>query len=103
MKTINDNKNELIKRRELVLELESDKNPNFEEVKKMLIEKFQNENIDVYGIKGGFGKKTFNIKANIYDSKEDLVNIKNLETTRKQKKESNKKTEQKSEEESQKN
>lgn len=99
MKTINDFKNGLIKRRELVLEIESEKNPGFEEVKKMLTEKFSNENIDVYGIKGSFGKKKFTIKANIYESKEDLANIKNLEITRKQKKENNKnKIEQKTEE-----
>ncbi len=100
MKTINDFKNELIKRRELVLEMESEKNPRFEDVKKMLTEKFSNENIDVYSIKGSFGKKIFIIKANIYDSKEDLVNMKNLEITRKQKKDGNKnKIEQKTEEE----
>lgn len=97
MKTIKDFKNELIKRRELVLELESEKNPSFEEVKKMLIEKFSNENIDVYSIKGGFGKKTFTIKANIYDSEKNLSDMKKLEITRKQKKENLKKIEEKKE------
>jgi len=88
-----DNRNELFKRQEIVLELESDKNPSFEETKKKLAEKFSKpeENIDVYRIKGNFGKNKFKIEVNIYDSREDLENIKKLERTSKQRKEEDKK------------
>ena len=94
-----DNRNELFKRQEIVVELESDKNPSFDETKKKLSEKFSKpeENIDVYRIKGNFGKNKFKVEVNIYDSKEDLENIKKLERTSKQRKEGDKK-EEKSEE-----
>ncbi|MEK6830908.1 MAG: hypothetical protein AABX77_02670 [Nanoarchaeota archaeon] len=102
MKTLKENKNGLLKRTELVLELESEKNPRFDEVRKKLAERFSKpeENIDVYNIRGSFGKNTFIIKANIYESKEDFENMKKLEITRKKRKEAKKsqeKTEEKSE------
>lgn len=92
MEIIKDNRNELFKRRELVLEIESDKNPGFQETKKKISEELGilEENADVYGIKGNFGSHKFIIKTNIYDSKEILENMKKLEITRKQKRESNK-------------
>ncbi len=82
-------RNELLKRQELILELKDEKNPGFEKTKKQITEKFSKpeENIDVRKVQGGFGKKTFIIKANIYDSKQDLENIKKLEITKKQRKE----------------
>ena len=92
MKTLKENKNGLLKRTELVLELESEKNPRFDEVRKKLAERFSKpeENIDVYNIRGSFGKNTFIIKANIYESKEDFENMKKLEITRKKRKEAKK-------------
>ena len=94
-----DKRNELFKRQELVLELESDKNPSFDETREKIAEKFSKpeENIDVYRIKGNFGKNKFKVEVNIYDSKEDLENIKKLEKTSKQRKEGDK-MEEKSEE-----
>lgn len=81
-------RNELMKRHELTAELESEKNPGFEETKKMLAEKFSKpeEAIEVYGVKGSFGKKCFIIKANIYDSEKDLETMIILSKTQKQRK-----------------
>ena len=92
MEVIKDIRNELFKRRELVLEVESDKNPGFHETKKKVSEELGilEENADVYGIKGSFGSHKFIININIYDSKEILDNIKKLEITKKQRRESSK-------------
>jgi len=80
-------KNELLKRKEVSFIIESDKNPSFADMKKLTSEKFSKpeENIDVYGIQGKFGRKTFLIKANVYDSPEALA--KAIVKTGKQKKE----------------
>ena len=53
MEVKKDFRNELFKRQEIVLELEFDKNPNFNEAKKKLSEQFSKseENINVYNIK----------------------------------------------------
>ena len=92
MEIIKDIRNELFKRRELILEVESDKNPGFQETKKKISEELgiSEENADVYGIKGSFGSHKFIININIYDSKEILDNIKKLEITKKQRRESSK-------------
>ena len=83
-----DTRNELFKRRELILKIESGKNPGFHETKKKISEIVgkPEENIEVYTIKGSFGKKIFTVEADVYDSKEDLENIKKLKITRKQRK-----------------
>ena len=67
-------RNELLKRNGLEIELEAEKNPSFNEIKKKITEEFKNpeETIEVCGIKGGFGKKKFKISAFIYDSREEL-------------------------------
>ena len=74
MEIKSDIRNELFKRNEIEAELESEKNPGFVEVKKMISEQIKKpeEQIDVYNIKGNFGSKLFKISANIYDSVEDL-------------------------------
>ena len=98
-----DVRNELFKRRELVLEIESEKNPGFQEAKKKVSEIVgkPEENIDVYRIKGSFGKHRFFVSAKVYDTKEDLESMKKLEITRKQRRESSTGgVEQKSEEKS---
>ncbi len=81
-------KNALMKRQEISFVLESNKNPNFAEIRKKISEELKKpeEAIDVYGIGGKFGRKTFLIKANIYDSKKDLDTIKQMSKTKKQKK-----------------
>ena len=67
-----DIKNNLMKRRELEIVLESDKNPSFSEISKLLAQdlKAEEESIMVENIRGAFGKKDFIIKASIYDTKE---------------------------------
>lgn len=83
-------RNELFKRQELNIEFQKDKNPTFEETKKYLSDELSKpeENINVFCIKGSFGKKTFLVSADIYDSKEGYEKIKKLQMSRKQRKES---------------
>jgi ribosomal protein S24E len=81
-----DFKNSLFKRQEISGELESEKNPSFEEVKQFVSEKLNKpeETIKILNIKGGFGKDNFHVDAHIYDSKEDLETMNNLTKTKKQ-------------------
>lgn len=83
-----DIKNSLLKRHEISFLVEAEKNPSFNEMRKNISEELKKpeDSIDVYGIQGKFGRKTFLIKANIYDSKVDLETIKLLSKTKKQKK-----------------
>ena len=92
MEILKDIRNELFKRNEIVCSLESEKNPGFEEVKKLIVSEIKKpeENIDVYNIKGNFGSKLFDLDAYIYDSKEDLENA--IQKTQKQRKEEKKKS-----------
>jgi len=89
MEVKTEKRNDILKRLELSLELESEINPNFSDVKKQLAEQFSKpeENVNVSSIMGSFGRNSFLIKADIYDSKEDLEIIKNLEMSKKQRKE----------------
>ena len=100
METLKDFRNELFKRQELTFKLESEKTPSFNDSKKIIADNLKKDenNIDVYNVKGIFGKNKFLIKANIYDSKEDLDSIKKLELTSKQRKEAAKAKEEKPEE-----
>jgi ribosomal protein S24E len=84
-----DFKNELFNRQELVLEIKSEKNPSFDEVKKMISDKIKKpeENIYVKNILGSFGNNTFEIKAQVYDSLDNLNSIKRIEMTSKARKE----------------
>lgn len=81
--------NLLLKRKEIIFNIASGKNPSFDEMKKLLAEKFSisEENVDVKSIFGGFGRDNFQIKAFVYDSKKDLDAIKILELTSKQREE----------------
>ena len=73
MKILKDVKNQLLKRRELDIVVEADKNPSFEEATKTIVDsiKADPENLVVKEIKGKFGRKTFLIRALVYDTKED--------------------------------
>jgi|TARA_B100001971_G_C17863787_1_gene369631 ribosomal protein S24E len=86
MEITSDIRNDLFKRNEIKASLEAEKNPGFDEVRKMISEqtKKPEEGIDVYGIKGNFGSNSFVIKVNVYDSKEDKDKAKQL--TQKQRK-----------------
>ncbi len=74
MEILKDTRNDLLKRQEVSVSLEAEKNPNFDEMKKQISEKFgkSEEVLDVYNIKGSFGSHKFKIDAYIYDSKEGL-------------------------------
>jgi ribosomal protein S24E len=87
MEIIKDNNNTLLKRQELVFEANT--NVSFDEARKQIADKTKKseEVIDVYNVKGGFGNQKFLVKANIYNSKEDLEIMKNMELSKKQKKE----------------
>ncbi|MEM0465607.1 MAG: hypothetical protein QXW97_02810 [Candidatus Pacearchaeota archaeon] len=81
-----DFRNELLKRQEISFVLEHDKTPSFSEMEKLISEEFKKpiDTIDVYNIKGKFGRKTFLIKAYIYDSPEILLKMKEISKTKKQ-------------------
>jgi len=80
-------KNALFNRQEMSFLIENEKNPSFFDMKKIVSEKLSKpeENIDVYGVKGKFGRNTFLVKAYVYDSSDDLE--KAVQKTRKQRKE----------------
>lgn len=82
-----DIRNELLKRQEVSIIIESDKNPGFSEMSKKISEELKKPLgcIEVYNVKGKFGRNTFLIKANIYDSPEILNNMKEMAKTKKQK------------------
>tara|TARA_Y100000310_G_scaffold340463_1_gene436339 strand:- start:2336 stop:2782 length:447 start_codon:yes stop_codon:yes gene_type:complete len=86
MEITSDIRNDLFKRNEIKANLDAEKNPGFDEVRKMISEqtKKSEDGIDVYGIKGGFGSNNFVIKAYVYDSKKDKDNAEQL--TQKQRK-----------------
>jgi len=96
-----DFKNSLFKRQEITGELESEKNPSFDEVKKFIAEKLKKpeETIEVRNVKGGFGNHVFHVEAHIYDSKENLDTMKELTRTKKQRTEDAKPAEEKPAEE----
>jgi len=72
-KIIQEKQNPLLKRKEIRMIIESEKNPSMQEASKILSEKFKalEENIAVNLIKGKFGRKTFLVSANIYETKKD--------------------------------
>ncbi len=74
---LRDVKNSLLKRREIEILIESEKNPGFKNAKDFVSEKFKvpRENIVMNHIKGEFGKHEFWIDVFIYDSKKDLENV----------------------------
>lgn len=73
MKIISDVPNLLLKRNEVVVELDSQKNPSFIEVIDILTKQFKKdaECIAVKSIKGSFGSSKFSIGVNLYDTKAD--------------------------------
>lgn len=72
MKVQKDAKNELMKRREVSLVVESEKNPSYAEALKIIADHFKanEEAVMVEKVGGKFGKSTFLINASIYDNKE---------------------------------
>ncbi len=72
MEIIEKKENPLMGRDELKLDLESVKNPSFDEVAKIIAEKMSKdeESIVVDLIKANFGSSTFRVHAKVYHSKE---------------------------------
>ena len=77
MKTISELQNKLLKRKEVVVEIESEKNPGYEAVKGLIANQFKAdvENIVVKTLKGHFGSNLVTVDAVIYSSKEDKENV----------------------------
>jgi ribosomal protein S24E len=72
MKVISDNQNDLFKRREVKLVVESSGNPGFASALKIVADHFKvnADHIALHNVKGKFGRDTFLIDASIYHSKE---------------------------------
>lgn len=73
MKILEEKNNFLSNRKEITFIIESEKNPNFEEITSLVSEhlKGEKENVAVKQIKGKFGRDTFKVVAYLYNSKED--------------------------------
>ena len=73
IKILDEKENPLFKRKEIMIIIEHNSNPTIEEARKLVSEKFSAsaEAIAIKSVKGKFGRKTFKIEANIYNSAED--------------------------------
>ncbi|MBX4212627.1 hypothetical protein KW787_04210 [Candidatus Pacearchaeota archaeon] len=65
-----DVRNDLLKRREVVMEIESDKNPGIAHSTKLIADHFKagEDHVALKSIQSSFGRKTFLINAFVYDS-----------------------------------
>src|SRR3989338_1991569 len=90
IKIIDEKKNPLFNRKEIILEVESEITPSHSEAEKIVSEKFKtsSETFKIKKIYGRFGSKTFRINANVYSSKNEK---KEIETKSKKKKKNPKK------------
>lgn len=77
MEILTENKNELLKRKEIIASLPSDSNPGFENSKQHISDKFkaQLENIAIKSVRNNFGTNNFLIEAFIYESVKDKERI----------------------------
>ncbi len=77
MKAIKDFRNELLKRREVVVQKKYSSNPGFVTAKKDIAEHFKasEECVVIRNVLGAFGSDVFNIDARIYDSLEILQKV----------------------------
>ena len=73
MKVMNDFRNTLLKRREVLFMVNHSHNPGLVYALKITAEHFEapEENIAIKSVRGKFGRNTFLINAFIYDSKND--------------------------------
>jgi len=85
MNVISDFRNDLLKRKEVKLIIESQSNPGFQNSLGILAQHFKakEETIAMKAVKSKFGRNTFLIDAFIYDSKEDKDNIEPKEKIKK--------------------
>ena len=93
MKTeiIDEKKNPLFNRKEIILEIESNAVPSHVEAEKIVSEKFKSspDALKIKKIAGKFGSRVFKISANVYSSKEEKESI---EAKSKKEKEAEKKS-----------
>tara|TARA_Y100000310_G_C20701497_1_gene830404 strand:- start:2792 stop:3166 length:375 start_codon:yes stop_codon:yes gene_type:complete len=77
METVNDFRNELLKRREVKIIVEAESNPGFDKAGDIISGELKSEKdtVVVRGVKSKFGRNTFLIDAFVYDSKEDKEKI----------------------------
>ena len=77
IKIIDEKKNPLFNRKEIVLEVKSEITPSRSEIEKIVSEKFKtsSETFKIKKIQGRFGSKTFKINVNVYSSKEEKEDI----------------------------
>ena len=77
MKTVKELRNELMKRNEMGVILESNGNPSYENVTKLIADnyKVKEDTIVINTIKSRFGRNTFLIDFYIYDNVESKMNI----------------------------
>jgi len=75
LKIIHETENPLFKRKEIIADWTDETLPKSTDVATTLSEKFSVPlgNVALKNIKGRFGSKTFEVKANIYESNEDLM------------------------------
>lgn len=88
MKILQDFKNDLLKRRELVVDIQSESNPGMQGAVKALVDEFKAEEncIVVQKIDSKFGSDNFIISAFIYDSAADKGKIEPRPKQKKEKK-----------------
>jgi len=77
IKIIDEKKNPLFNRKEIILEVESEITPSHSEAEKIVSEKFKtsSETFKIKKIYGRFGSKVFKISANVYSSKKEKEEI----------------------------
>ena len=73
MRTVNEKKNSLLKRNEIIVSANYDSNPGFAKVQEDIAKKFDasDELVVVKRIHGGFGTREFKVNAFIYSSTKD--------------------------------
>jgi len=86
LKIISENKNDLFKRNEVVLEITSQISPSKVEVDELLSKKYSTvpEKIRIKKIAGKFGSHVFTISAHIYPTKEDMFAVEHFSKKEKQ-------------------
>lgn len=72
MEIIQDIKNDILNRREIKIIIPAEKTISYTEAAKLVADHFKahEDNLVILGVKGKFGRKTFLIEADIYNSKE---------------------------------
>ena len=74
MNIVKDFRNDLLKRREVEVIMDSNSNPGFKGAKKFVLDSFEagEERIVVRAVRSEFGNKEFLVDVFIYDSKKDM-------------------------------